>query len=81
VLEFFRPDVFEDQRGELVELIQGDKAIITRIRFSARGAGSGLAIPPLESFIVWRIEGDAVARIEFYAHSDEARRAAGLGGD
>jgi ketosteroid isomerase-like protein len=79
VVEFFRPDVFVDQRGELVEFVPaGEGTTITRIRFSARGAGSGLELPPLDSFVVWRIDGDAIARIEFYTELEAARRAAGL---
>jgi hypothetical protein len=79
VVEFFRPDVFVDQRVELVELIPGEAgATITRVRFSARGAGSGLEIPPLESFVVWRVAGEEIARIELYAVLDDARHAARL---
>jgi ketosteroid isomerase-like protein len=77
VLKFFRPDLFVDQRSELIELIEaGENAIVTRIRFSARGAGSGLEVPPLESFILWRIEGGVITRIEFHTVLADALRAA-----
>ena len=79
VIEFFRPDVFVDQRSELVELIRaGEDAIVTQIRFTARGSGSGVQVPALDSFIVWRIEGDEITRIEFYNESEAAWRSVGV---
>jgi ketosteroid isomerase-like protein len=80
VIEFFRPDVFEDQRTELLELIRPTAgAIVTKVRFSARGAGSGLDVPPLESFVVWHIPGDAITKIEFFGVLDDAIRAVETG--
>jgi ketosteroid isomerase-like protein len=77
VLAWFHPDVFEDQRIELLEFELGDDALFTRVRFTARGSGSGLPVE-IESYTVYRISGDQFTRLEIYVDADEARAAAGL---
>jgi ketosteroid isomerase-like protein len=77
--EFFRPDVLEDQRFEILDLEVGSDSAIARMIFSARGAASGLEVDN-ESWVVYRMADDLVSRIEVYETEDEAREAAGLGG-
>jgi ketosteroid isomerase-like protein len=77
VLEFFRPEVFEDQRIELGELEVGSDAIVAAQSFTARGRGSGLPID-IDSWVVYRIGGDVLTRIEVYNDEAEARAAARL---
>ena len=79
LVEFFRPDAFEDQRSELVELEFGNEAVLARILFRARGAGSGIPVE-IESFVVFRIAGDRFTRMEIYPEHDEARAAARIDG-
>jgi ketosteroid isomerase-like protein len=75
--EFFRPDVLEDQRFEILDLEVGADSAVARMVFSARGAASGLAMDT-ESWVVYRIADGLVNRIEVYETSDEAYASAGL---
>ncbi|MGH2952519.1 MAG: nuclear transport factor 2 family protein [Solirubrobacterales bacterium] len=77
VLEYFRPEVFEDQRIDLREIEIGDGAVYMSMRFSARGAGSGIPVE-IDSYAVYRIADDLLTRLEIYADEPEARAAAGL---
>ena len=77
VLEFFRPDVFTDQRLELLGLAGSPPALIGHLRFTARGAGSGLPVE-IEAWSVYRLEGDRFSRLEIYATEEDAQRAAGV---
>jgi ketosteroid isomerase-like protein len=77
VLEFFRPNVLNEQRLELLEFTQGDDVFLARMKFSARGAGSDLPVA-LNAFLVYRIEGDLLTRIEIHNDEAPARAAAGL---
>ena len=77
VLEFFRPQVFDDQRLELGEVEVGPDAILAQTTFTARGRGSGIPVE-IESWNVYRVRGDALSRIEIYNDAVEARAAAGL---
>jgi ketosteroid isomerase-like protein len=80
VIEFWRPEVFEEQRAELLELISlGDDTIITKVKFSARGAASGLDVPPLESFVVWYLRDDKISKLAFFGVLADAERAAESG--
>jgi ketosteroid isomerase-like protein len=78
VREFFRPDVLDEQHLKLVEFTEGDSAFVARIRFSARGSGSGLTVG-LDAFIVYVIKADLISRIEIHNEEQPARAAAGLG--
>jgi ketosteroid isomerase-like protein len=78
VLDYFRPDVFQDQRIEIREIEIGEDAVYVRMNFSARGAGSGIPME-LESHTVYRIVDDLLVRLEIYADAPDARAAAGLG--
>jgi ketosteroid isomerase-like protein len=77
VLAFFRPDVFEDQRIDVLDLEVAPDAAYVRMRFTARGAGSGLPAE-IESYNVYRIANGLLTRVEIYADEQEARAAAGL---
>jgi ketosteroid isomerase-like protein len=77
LLEFFRPDAFTDQRNELLGIEAGDRVVVATLRFRARGTSSGLPVE-IDSWIVFRIEGESFTRLEIYADEDEARAAAGL---
>ena len=50
-------------------------ALIGHMRFTARGAGSGLPAE-IESWSVYRIAGRRFNRLEIYATEEDARRAA-----
>jgi ketosteroid isomerase-like protein len=78
VLQFFHPDAFDEQRLEALEIEGGPPALVGHQRFHARGAGSGLPVE-IESWIVYRVEGDLVRRIEVYQSREEALAAAELG--
>ena len=77
VLEYFRPDVFTDQHIDPLQIVVGDDAVYVRMRFSARGAGSGIPVE-IESHAVYRIADDRLIRLEIYGEEPEARAAAGL---
>jgi ketosteroid isomerase-like protein len=75
--QYFRPDVLEDQRFEILDLDVGTQSAVARMVFSARGAASGITVDN-ESWVVYRITDDLVSRIEVYEAQAEARDAAGL---
>jgi ketosteroid isomerase-like protein len=77
VVEYLRPNIFSDQRIEILNLEIGDDTALVRTRFSARGSGSGIPVD-VESWTVYRVEGEALTRIEIYNDEAEARAAAGL---
>lgn len=77
VLEFFRPDVFEQQEVRADDIEVGEDSLIVHTLFKARGRGSGLPVE-IESWVVYRVEGETLTRIEIYNDPAEARAAAGL---
>ena len=78
VLRFFHPDVFDEQRLEALEIEGEPPTLVGHLRFRARGAGSGLPVE-IESWTVYRVEGELVRRMEIYQSREEAMAAAGLG--
>lgn len=77
VVEFFRPDALSEQQLDMLEFHEGAGAFLAKMRFSAKGAGSGLPVE-LIAFIVYRVEGERVTRIEIYNEEADGRRAAGV---
>jgi ketosteroid isomerase-like protein len=77
VLGWFQPDAFTDQHLELLKLDTGVDSVVGHLRFTARGAGSGMPVE-IESFVVYRLDGGLVRRLEVYNEEPAARAAAGL---
>jgi ketosteroid isomerase-like protein len=78
VRAFLRPDAFADQHIEVLAMEHGADAVYVRMRFTARGAGSGLPVD-IDAHNVYRFAGDRLTSIELYGDQAQARAAAGLG--
>lgn len=77
LLEFFRPQAFDDQQLKIGKIVVGTDAIVARMIFTARGRGSGIPVE-IESWAVYRVEGETLTRIEIYNDEQAAREAAGV---
>jgi hypothetical protein len=77
VRDFFKPDLLADQRLTTEEFRMTDDGFLVRLTVTARGAESGIPVE-LVTWIVYRVSGDLVTRIEFYDERDQAFAAAGL---
>jgi ketosteroid isomerase-like protein len=75
--EWLKPVVFADQHLEVLEIVEGVDVAAARAIFTATGRGSGVEIN-LEAYIVYRMDGDLVRRIENWRRREDAERAAGL---
>jgi ketosteroid isomerase-like protein len=64
--------LLEDVRFEPVALEEHDGAVIALLRFSGRGATSGLEVEQAAAVINW-IEGGKITRMEAHPDLDEAR--------
>ncbi len=77
--EWMKPEAFEDQRFELLDLTVNGNKILVGLRFTSRGAASGL---PLETapFAVYTMDDGLITRLEaFLPHEQiDALKAAGL---
>jgi limonene-1,2-epoxide hydrolase len=77
VRAWMEPDAFESSQIELLDSEAVGTRALTRQRFKARGAGSGIEME-LESFTVWTFNDDGkVSFVETFTldEEDEARRA------
>jgi ketosteroid isomerase-like protein len=77
VIEWMKPDVLEDQKMELLEVIPNGDCIFARVQTSARGAASGIEADAL-IFAAWTFEDQLATKIELYFDEADARAAAGL---
>ncbi|MDP9188083.1 MAG: nuclear transport factor 2 family protein [Actinomycetota bacterium] len=77
---WLKPDAFENQSLELLDLtISGGKVLVNQ-RFRARGAGSGMDVE-VDSWAVWTLDEAGLAtKLELFLRHEEneAREAAGL---
>ena len=73
VRAWMEPDAFESQTYELLGFEVEENRILTRVRTSARGAGSGIEME-IDSLTVWSFNQQGkVARVEaFAAHEEDA---------
>lgn len=77
VREFLRPEVFETQSLEPLEILEEGDTVVVRARFTARGAGSGIELA-VESYIVYRIRDGLAWRVENWRAREDAERSSGL---
>ncbi len=75
--EFLSPDVFSEQRLELLGMTEGEDAVIAHLRVRNRGAASGIDLE-VESYIVYLFDGDQVHRVESWRGREDAERSSGL---
>jgi ketosteroid isomerase-like protein len=77
VRAWMTPDIFEDQKVELEEVIEnGDRVFVQGI-FSGRATGSGIEISN-RGWHVWTVRDGRGQRIQFFQDRAEALAAAGL---
>lgn len=77
VREFLQPEVFERMSLEPVEIVEEGDTVLIRGRVTALGAASGIELE-VDSFIVYRLEGDLARSVENYRKREDAERASGL---
>ncbi len=77
--EWMKPDAFEDQRFEPLDLRVSGNKVFVRQHFTGRGAGSGMKLD-FTTFAVFTVDDGLVTRLEgFPPHKEaEALEAAGL---
>jgi ketosteroid isomerase-like protein len=77
IREWMKPDVFEEQRVDLVEVIEHEDKVFVEGKFRIRARGSGIEMEDT-AFHVWTIRDGKAARMDFYDNRSEALEAAGL---
>jgi ketosteroid isomerase-like protein len=77
VRDFLRPEVFETQHLEPLEIHEEGDTVVVRARFTARGAASGIELA-VESYIVYRVRDGLAWRVENWRGREDAERSAGM---
>jgi ketosteroid isomerase-like protein len=77
VIAQLRPDIFENQRTEILQLEVNDRQVYVELRFSAVGTGSGMKLVT-PGWQVWTFEQGLAVRVQNFLDREEARAAAGL---
>jgi ketosteroid isomerase-like protein len=70
-------EAFEQVEFEIEEILEADHDVLTSIRLSGRGRGSGLHVEQSIA-VVWTVHDRRVVRVRGYRNRDEALQAAGL---
>jgi ketosteroid isomerase-like protein len=70
-------EAFEQVEFEIEEILEADHDVLTSIRVSGRGRGSGLHVEQSIA-VVWTVHDRRVVRVRGYRNRDEAFQAAGL---
>ena len=77
VRAWMTPDIFEDQKVTLEEVIENRDKVFVQATFSGRATGSGIEISN-RGWHVWTIRDGKAGELEFFADRSEALAAAGL---
>jgi ketosteroid isomerase-like protein len=70
-------EAFEQVEFDIEEILDADDDVLTSIRMSGRGRGSGLYVEQSIA-VVWTVHDRRVVRVRAYRERDEALEAAGL---
>jgi ketosteroid isomerase-like protein len=69
------PEIFSEQRAEVLSVEAVGNCVVVRSNFHAKGAGSGIEIAQ-EGWSVWRMRGGMAIEFRHFAERDEAVAAA-----
>jgi ketosteroid isomerase-like protein len=71
-------EFFESYYSQAEEYIDAGEAVLARVRQGGRGKHSGATVQSAPYWVISRVRGALVVRIEFYRDEGEALKAAGL---
>jgi ketosteroid isomerase-like protein len=77
VKAWMTPDIFENQKVAVEEVIQNGDKVFVQAMFSGRAIGSGIEISN-RAWHVWTVRDGKAARLEFFQDRSDALAAAGL---